>query len=269
MVTAVGFTAFAVITTQVHGVRMGSPWQDDPYNGVVSLTQFFVPALAVLVLARTTLCRRRVPQPVFRIDQLLRAAVVGTLLVAVTVAVDWLAVAVHADRRLWDQGTRWLIIALIPLTAVVIASLRLQRRAFRQLPSRDRRRPDGDWLDDLGGVLHGPAMIGWVRNRIMALTVVASSVAGFLVSTAQAIGEGWSSPLLFVAMTAAAAGGFFGLSLLSVRVLQIAVADEGPRPGGSRTHPSRGELRRHRRIHLVAGLGRTARRHLDDDRAGR
>ncbi len=232
--SAVGFTAFAALTTQVHAIRVGSPWQDDPYNGVVSLTQFFVPMLAVAVVARAALCRRREPQPMFRIDQLLRAAFVVTLLAAVTVAVDWLAVALRADRRLWDQGTSWLIIALVPLTAALTASLLLQRLAFRRLPSRDRGRPDGDWLDDLGSVVHGPAVIGIVRDHIVALTVAGSVVAGLLVTAAQAISEGWTSPVLFLTMTAAVAGGFFALALLSVIVLQVAVPrkDAMRRPTG-------------------------------------
>ena len=52
------FTAFAVVTTQVKTVRAGSPWQDDPYDGVVSFTVFLVPALAFLIAVRVGLSRR-------------------------------------------------------------------------------------------------------------------------------------------------------------------------------------------------------------------
>lgn len=37
---AVLFTAFAVATRQVRALRAHSPWQDDPYDVVVSAPQF-------------------------------------------------------------------------------------------------------------------------------------------------------------------------------------------------------------------------------------
>ncbi|MEU0572149.1 hypothetical protein ABZ297_43040 [Nonomuraea sp. NPDC005983] len=49
---ALAFTALAYVTTQNKLVRQGSPWQRDPYDLVVSLTIFLVPALAALIVAR-------------------------------------------------------------------------------------------------------------------------------------------------------------------------------------------------------------------------
>jgi hypothetical protein len=71
---AIAFTAFAYVTTQDHAVRAGSPWQDDPYDGVVSFTEFLVPALAMLIAVRALLLRRPEPQPVFRVKDAPRGA---------------------------------------------------------------------------------------------------------------------------------------------------------------------------------------------------
>jgi hypothetical protein len=43
------FTAFAWVTTQDKSVRAGSPWQNDPYDGMLPFAEFLVPALAVLI----------------------------------------------------------------------------------------------------------------------------------------------------------------------------------------------------------------------------
>ncbi|MGH3768986.1 MAG: hypothetical protein ACRDTX_28205 [Pseudonocardiaceae bacterium] len=40
------FTVLAHVSTRLHVVRAGSPWQDDPYDALVSLTEFLATALA-------------------------------------------------------------------------------------------------------------------------------------------------------------------------------------------------------------------------------
>lgn len=57
------FTVFAYVTTQMRSVRSGSPWQDDPYDTVVTFTMFFVPFLVLLMTLRLPLCRRGEPLP--------------------------------------------------------------------------------------------------------------------------------------------------------------------------------------------------------------
>ncbi|MEV0404686.1 hypothetical protein [Actinoallomurus sp. NPDC050550] len=81
VLNAILFAVFGYVTTQVKSVRNGSPWQDDPYDAVVTFTVFCVPILVLLVLLRIPLCRRSEPQPLYRVTQLLRAAGLATLLV--------------------------------------------------------------------------------------------------------------------------------------------------------------------------------------------
>src|SRR3954454_13569802 len=91
---AVVFTGFALGTTQVRALRAHSPWQDDPYDVVVSFTQLLVPALAAAVAVRIAV-RRPEAAP----GDLSRGgwALVG--LIAMTAATDWVAVGlrVHED----------------------------------------------------------------------------------------------------------------------------------------------------------------------------
>jgi dienelactone hydrolase len=264
---AAAFTVFAFLTTQVHAVRAGSPWQDDPYDGVVSFTQFVVPALAVLTVTRARLLGGGGPQPVFRVAQLLRAALVCTLLVTATVVTDWLAVTVRADHRLWNHTTPWLITALVPLTAAVAAGLLTQRRAFRRLPPRDARGPEGDWLDDLPALTEAPApflprsarrlagvmsradVTGFARRHVLTLAAAAALLSGVVLSTGMTLGEHWTDPLLFGTATAIGAGGFFSLFMVCNTALRIVVPhanDATPVARPSRTHRSA-------RIATVAG----------------
>lgn len=240
LVCAVAFVAFAWITTQVHAVRVGSPWQDDPYDVVVSFTEFLVPALAALIVARVWLCRRDKPLPLFRVVQLMRAGVLCTMLVTLTVTADWLAVVLRADHALWNDRTPWLIAALVPLTGLAVVCFALQRRAFRGLPSRATG-SGGDWLDDMTALMDGVAarfpglgrLLAWtrpgefvefIRRHIMASAAALSLAASMLVTTALALGEHWSSqqvPLLLV-LTVTGTGGYFAFCMISNTILEVA-----------------------------------------------
>ncbi|WP_141960907.1 hypothetical protein [Actinoallomurus bryophytorum] len=259
---AVAFTVSAYVTTQVRAVRAGSPWQDDPYVGVVSFTEFLVPALAVLIAVRALLYRRAEPKPVFRTAQLLRAAFVCTLLVAATIAVDGLAVVLRADHALWNDGTPWLVAALAPLAALVAAALACEARAFRRLPPRDGHVPGGDWLDDLAVLAETLAVrlppsgarlavriarggaIEFAREHIMAVAALASLGAGLAIGVAQAVGEHWTSPVLFLTFAAIGTGGFFAFSMICNTALRIAAPREPA---------SAGRVRRSARMAVIAG----------------
>ncbi|MBV6695772.1 hypothetical protein KV557_01365 [Kitasatospora aureofaciens] len=235
---AAAFTVFAYLTTQVHAVRAGSPWQDDPFDTVVTFTLFFVPLLVALGAVRALLCRRDRPLPRYRVEQVLRTALVCTLLVAATLAADWAAVAARADRELWNNGTPWLVASLLPLTGVTAAGLLLHRRTVRLLPGTARGR--GDWLDDVVplvnmltgrhsrvgrklAVLIGHSnVLGFVRSRFTALAAAAALAAGLLVATGLASGEGWPGMLLFSVETTVFACGTFAFVVICNGALRFA-----------------------------------------------
>ncbi|RMI35308.1 hypothetical protein [Nocardia stercoris] len=56
-VAGVGFVALTWTTTQAKSVRAVSPWQTDPYDVVVSFTEFVVPALLSLMALRMLVWR--------------------------------------------------------------------------------------------------------------------------------------------------------------------------------------------------------------------
>ncbi|MFD8786474.1 hypothetical protein [Kitasatospora sp. NPDC059599] len=235
------FTAFAYVTTQVRVVRAGSPWQGDPYDMVVTFTIFFVPMLGALGPVRALLCRRGEPVPLYRVEQILRAALVCTLLVAATVATDWVAVAARADRELWNSGTPWLIGSLVPLTGVVVAGLLLHRRAVRLLPRTSggsRRQVGGDWLGDVVPLVNALARhssaarglaarrglgdaVDFIRHHFTVFAAAAALGAGLLVATGLAVGEGWQGSLLFAVETTVFAGGTFAFLEVCNSVLRL------------------------------------------------
>ena len=233
--TGVLFTGWAWVTTQVRAIALRTPWQDDPYHGVVSFTGFLVPAVLVLVLVRAALWRRRRPQPVFRVDQISRAGLVGTALVGLTVLTDGTAVAFGADRQLWDDATPWLVASLVPLALLTTASLLLHGIALRRLPDAGPGAPAGDWLDDLSELAQRVSgrrvdrPIEYVRSHVVLAAVLLSLVAGTGVAAVQAFGEGGESPLLFGVSVLVGFGGFLAFCLVCDAVLQIAVP-RGPAP---------------------------------------
>jgi len=255
------FTMWAHLGTQVHAVRAGSPWQDDPYDALVSVTEFLVPVLAALVLARMWLCRRFEPLPLVRLRQLLRAAQVITGLVAATVAVDWVAAATGADRSLWDRGTPLLIGTLVPLSGAVLAGYGLQRAAIRQLLPDDRP-PVGDWLDDapaLAERLRIPWVAGWLREtglldhlrgHVGLLAAGISISASGAVTLGLVVGEGDGLPAqLYATLAVIYAAGVFAFCRIANSTLHLAVA----RPAGDSS-----QSRQRRRLRSATSIGATA-----------
>ncbi len=260
LAAAVLFTAFAEVTSHIRAVRAGSPWQDDPYDAVVSFTLFLVPALAALAAARSLLLRKDEPQPRFRIGQLLRAWGVCAALIATTALTDWTAVALRADRSLWSSVTPWVVASLVlPTAAAAVAGARVLR-ARRLLPPGPGGRGDGpvagDWLDDLAPTVRYLAVllpapltrrvdrtvthqrfastVRFTRQHIVGLAGAAAGLGGALLAAAEAVGEGWTDPLLWFTAACVHAGGFFAFAMLCNTALAISV----PRPNDRRRGPA-------------------------------
>ncbi|MGW3248297.1 hypothetical protein [Streptomyces sp. NPDC001070] len=246
-VCAMAFTAFAVVTTQDKGIRATSPWQNDPYDGVVSFTAFLVPFMAGLVAVRALRWRDSRGQ-LSRRRQLLRAAFTALVMIAATALTDWLAVAVRADRHAWTGTTGWLIGALAAQTCLTAASLAAVQRALRLLPAATAPDDQNDWLDDLPS-LCPPGLIGLVRRHVTAVLAGLALFTGLAITTMQAVGEDWASPLLFLTGTAIGTGGFFALGAICNTVLHIAHPSPRNRP------PATGLRRAGRMAVIVAALG--------------
>jgi hypothetical protein len=221
------FSAFAALSTQVKALQAATPWQDDPYHGMVSFAGFLVPALTFLTALRLVLWRRGAALPRFRVDQLLRAALVNVALVAGTVLTDWVAVALRADRPLWNSTTPWLIGVIGVLTVTSAGCGQTWARARRALPDGP---DDGDWLDDLARLVNLVTVrpldlrrpIALLRRHIVAFATGFSLLAGIGVAGAQAVGEGVTDPVLISTYAVIGTGGFLAFCLVCDAALHIA-----------------------------------------------
>ncbi len=99
------FVAFAFAAKEIRVLYVHSPWEDDPYDAVVSFTIFFVPLLIGLCIVRVPLCRRQQPLPISRVVGLLRGSRVVLGAVLLTLIADWIAVAVRANVAAWNSST--------------------------------------------------------------------------------------------------------------------------------------------------------------------
>jgi hypothetical protein len=241
VVTTGAFTLFALVTTQLKNVRSASPWQDDPYDAVVSFTELLVPLLTAMLVVRAVLLFVGTTQPTFRVRQLVRASLVSMTLVAVTALVDVMASLRRADHPLWTPGTPWLIASLAPLEALACAGIATAVIAARQVPAAGRAEP-GDWLADVGHVADLAAgrhvdrprldhAISLVRRHLVVIALLTAAIAGTAISVEQGVIEGWTSPLLFATSAVVGAGGLFAAAILCNRVLGVIAA---VRPA---THP--------------------------------
>ncbi len=135
------FTAFAWATTQVRALRAHSPWQDDPYDVVVSFTQVLVPVLAVAVVVRI-LSRRPGGRELLRGGR----ALVG--MVAVTAVTDWIAVALRTQQAAWG-GTGRLLIAALAVVTLVAAAAGARCWAVRRVEAPAPDAGAADWADEV------------------------------------------------------------------------------------------------------------------------
>lgn len=192
------FTVFAAVTTQDRAVRAHSPWQDDPYDALVSFTQLLVPVMVAAGVARAQLCRRLEPLPAARLDGLVRAARLVVLLVAATAGVDVVAVALGTHREAWTPVTAAISLAAAALVgAAGVVWLRL-----RAVDVPGGRGAGPDWAADAGALLRAWAtspsplraplrraarvvdrlVDGWVRPRPVTAAAALALAAGGLES---------------------------------------------------------------------------------------
>jgi hypothetical protein len=232
--TAALFEVLTVLATQDKTVRAASPWQDDPYDAVVSLAQFAVPMLALVIALR--LFAWRAPGGPDRERQLARAAAAMLALIGLTLVSEWAAVIGRAHAGSWGTWTSVLVGGLIVASVVtgVVGALLVRRRS-RGASGRWRH----DWLGDVVLVCERipvlrrwatPEVAAWVRRRAMTVFVTLSVLASVGIAGSLAVGERWTDPLLIAwALIAETA------SNLAFCVLTNAVAGFIARPARTRS----------------------------------
>jgi hypothetical protein len=202
------FVVFAVISTQNKDVRVHSPWQDDPFDVVVSFTMFLVPMLMAALLVRAQLCRTALPLPTRRFNDLLRCARAALAAVGLTTATDWSAAVLGEHRSQWGPEGR----ALLGMLGLVTFASAAAAFVLRRVRPVEAEAPGPDWVEDVllfarfGSARLGrfaPAA-GWlvgrgaaallhprlgIRRHPVGWALLAAAAFGLSLSVAQGVGE--------------------------------------------------------------------------------
>jgi hypothetical protein len=212
------FAVLTVVSKETPALDLRQPWQDDPYDVVVSLDFVVLPLLVTIGLLRVQLCRRYEPLPARRLVDLLR---VGGAAVAVSLATElaeWVAVLMGRHRATWTAATTAQVVALAALTAATIGAWVLLRRAARTVTRVATAAAQPDWLTDCVALgLRAAAMlgrhrgraqavVGWADTRVLARVRAHPVAAAGLVAVALALPfvvakivlEGYPAPLVLL-----------------------------------------------------------------------
>lgn len=145
-------TAFAALTwysKETRALDLSQPWQDDPYDVLVSLDFAVLPFLAVMIAWRALLCRRYSVLPARRLIDVLRACSVAVGVCLLTELGEWVAFALGLHRRQWTAFTAGQMAALIAFTAAAVSIGVLLASATRRVRRVAAAAPAPDWLADL------------------------------------------------------------------------------------------------------------------------
>ena len=220
--TAAVFVVYLWVAKEIRLFYVHEPWQNDPYDAVVSFAFFFVPILAVLCLTRAALCKSAKPLPVRRVRELLIGSRLMLVVAGVTLGAEWMSFALGVERELWDSNTVVMLVALGFMTAFVLVAGLLVIGALRSTPAAER---GPDWWSDasavideywrpdlpLGAVL--PRFARWVidhaalaaRGWPLATAAIVSIVFGGALATFQGLAEeGFAPPVFILYMSVAA-----------------------------------------------------------------
>jgi hypothetical protein len=212
-------------TKEIPAIYQREPWQDDPYDALVSFMMSTVPFWTLLCALRLPLCVPSQPLSIRRAVDLVRALRVQAVLIAVTVASEWVSVALATHRDVWNGLTATLIALLTVLTVLTGGSWWFLRRSLAELRRSEVIPLQPDWITDvmeLGtriaqrlGPVRRPAMtlLRWLddlvaaplREHPVATTGALSLLGGIIISLPQIFLEHYAVGLaaLFILISAA------------------------------------------------------------------
>jgi hypothetical protein len=256
LISLVLTTAFLAVTwwsKETPALDLHQPWQDDPYDVVVSLDLAVLPVLVSIAVLRIQLCRRFSPLPVRRLLDLLRVGEAAVGVCLVTESTEWVAVLLGPHRDAWTEATMWQIASLLALTGAMVVVGTMLTRMTSIVRHAGRAESQPDWLADavdlgrrasrsLGRRSAGAlAALQWIDRRVlprirrhpMASAAVLAGVLALPFVIAKAVREGYPPPLLLLSFALPAAG-LFAFVVLVGRFLRVVASGEGGPTGGAR-----------------------------------
>ncbi|ALE06440.1 hypothetical protein AL755_14850 [Arthrobacter sp. ERGS1:01] len=243
---AILFAVLTWSTKEVTAFDVRQPWQDDPFDVLVSLDFAIIPVLVAAGAIRTLLCRRNRPLPARRVADLLRLSLAILLVVAITQLGEWIATVLGLHRVQWNAETGWQIAALAAMSAATVVSGTLVVAATRAVGTRARMDDQPDWLADMVFLGLGctwrlrwhprtaVAIVRWgdktLFSRVRTHPVVAAGALSCVLAipfvAAKVFLEGYP-PLLVLLSFALPAAGLFAFIVVAGRFLRIVPARSG------------------------------------------
>jgi hypothetical protein len=218
-----------------------APWLNDPFDTVISFMMFFVPFVAGCCVVRIPLCRRYEPLATTRARDLLRGCQIILAGVALTLASEWVALAIGANRDAWSGATVVQVALLAVLSVFMVLVARdVTRRGLWNLSRVPHLREEPDALGDAVALVmlranwFGPLRTLSIRFATCfdhrALSIVrrhplwcAAALWGAFaaaVGVRQSLGEGYTMGVALLFMTLLGSG-MFGLCVLAGSYLGI------------------------------------------------
>jgi len=254
IVLAVGFVVFIVTAKDVPALYVHEPWQDDPYDAVISFAFLGVPLLTGLSALRVEMCRRAEALPARRVLDLLRLSRVLIAVIALTLGSEWVSVALGVHGEAWTPVTNIVLAVLAALSALTVAAGWQLRRASRAC-GRTPAPQQPDWLADaaalakreltgLGswGTRFAPVLDWWIGRSSTACGghprwfAAAFSVLGAVAAgSPQVVLEGYGPPL--AVFLVAAACSLFAFVVLVGPYLRLVGRGGTQRPAASLAVP--------------------------------
>jgi hypothetical protein len=142
------FAAFTWLSKETPALYLHQPWQDDPYDVVVSLDFIILPLLLAAGAVRVHLCRRYRALPARRLVDLIRLCRAAVGVSMATELAEWVAVALGRHSEAWTAVTAWQLAVLAVLTVAMIGGCVLLRHAAHAVSRVARSSAQPDWLTD-------------------------------------------------------------------------------------------------------------------------
>ena len=215
VVLGMSFFVFLGVAKEVPVLYAHEPWQDDPYDALVSFAIVGLPLLVALAAVRVPLCRADESLPARRVVDLLRLSRLLVGVVAVTAVAEWASVVLRTHRAEWTGDTAIADFLLTVATVAAGFTAWLVHRAWARAGHREANTSQPDWLDDALtlvareshrlGSQHARVLraLRWCDGRVLGparrhpvLAAAACSVVlAVLVEAPQVVLEGYASGL--------------------------------------------------------------------------